>query len=177
MADLKMKDVTNVLASLLGTYKIPVSDGADEAAVAELSTLLEYIAAAMGGSVLIASKTGVNLNATGDTTMTLSAFATGKFFVVDYVLATNASTALTTAVVGVFSGAAGSGQEYRGSSTMEDLATARSWAVPSFGQNTVMGTFHAGTMLNTAPIVNVATPEGAPATADFYVFGRTRLFG
>src|SRR5579859_632436 len=47
--------------------------------------------APVGTSALIASAIAVDLNATGDTPMTMSAFATGKFFVVDYALITNPS--------------------------------------------------------------------------------------
>jgi hypothetical protein len=124
-----------------------------------------------GTSALIASAIGVDLNTAGDTPMTLSAFATGKFFVVDYVLATNASTSLTAVVGTVTSGAGGTGQQYWPATLgLSSLVVPRDWMTP-LGANTTAGGSD-GTMQNTAPIVNVSVPQGAPATADFYVYGR-----
>lgn len=133
-----------------------------------------------GTSALIASAIGVDLNTADDTAMTLSAFAAGKFFVVDYVLVTNPSIPLDTAVADVWSAAAGTGQQYSnvGAIFVDALVNPRDWVVGqgSAGAGptkaTLTSTASLGTMLNTAPIVNVNTPQGAAATADFYVYGR-----
>lgn len=122
-----------------------------------------------GTSALIASAIGVDLNTADDTAMTLSAFATGKFFVVEWCIATNADAVLTTVQAGIFSGAGATGQIYGGNSTLP-LTDPRDWqTIP--GSNTLSGG-SLSTMQNTVPFVNVGTPEGAPATADFYVYGR-----
>lgn len=122
-----------------------------------------------GTSALIASAISVDLNAAGDTAMTLSAFATGNFFVVEWCIATNADAVLTTVQAGIFSGAGATGQIYGGNGTLP-LTDPRDWqTIP--GSNTLSGG-SLSTMQNTVPFVNVGTPEGAPATADFYVYGR-----
>jgi hypothetical protein len=140
--------------------------------------------AAPGASALIASAIGVDLNATGDTAMTLSAFATGKFFAVDYVLVTNPSVSLSTAVAGVWSGAAGTGNQYGGAAgnaniPLAALVNPRDYMMLAGASSLVELVFAiltssdvGSTMLDTAPIVNVSTAQGAPATADFYVYGR-----
>jgi hypothetical protein len=126
-----------------------------------------------GIPALIASAASVDVNTAGDTTMTLSAFAAGNYFVADYALATNPSVPLSAAAAAVWSGAGGTGQQYMNAS-FGGFATAlqnrRDWYAPP-GDNTPLNAGF-GTMQNTAPIVNVSTPEGSPATVDFYVYGR-----
>lgn len=124
-----------------------------------------------GASILIASAIGVDLNTAGDTAMTVSAFATGKFFVVDYCLWTNPDATLTTVEGRISSGAGGTGQSYANfAGDSSGLANPRDWQ--TVFSNNVAFNGGPGTMQNTAPIVNVATPEGSAATADFYVYGR-----
>lgn len=124
-----------------------------------------------GTSALIASAIGVDLNTAGDTTMTLSAFATGKFFVVDYSLWTNPSDALTTVEWAIGSGAGATGQSYAvQDGPPEGLTDPRDWQVV-FG-NQVAVNAGPGTMQNTAPVLAVTVEEGSAATADFYIYGR-----
>jgi hypothetical protein len=124
--------------------------------------------APVGTSALIASAIGVDLNTVGDTVMTLSAFASGKYFVVDYPLVTNPSVSLDTAVANVWSGADGTGQSYGSFNNLALLVNPRDW-IEAAGGATITGN---GTMQNTPPIVNVSTPQGSAATADFYIYGR-----
>ena len=126
---------------------------------------------ATGESALIASATGVNMNAAGDTAMTLSAFASGKFYTTDYTIIINPGADISATTVGVWSAAGGTGQNYG----LFAPATLNTAGVHNFegsaGINAVSGGAN-GVMQNTAPLVNVSTPQGAPATADFYVYGR-----
>lgn len=125
-----------------------------------------------GTSALIASAIGVDLNTAADTAMTLSAFATGKFYIVDYAIATNADSSITTAHAGVWSGAAGTGQNFMApnSGFSGTLVNPTDWAL-NFGLNTAIAGTNGG-LVNSAPFVNVSVPQGSAATADFYVFGR-----
>lgn len=125
--------------------------------------------AIIGVPALIASAIGVDLNTAGDTVMTVTAFAAGKFFVVDFCLVTNPSISLTAVVAGVWGGPMGTGQQYLASNNLSALVNPRDWS-SGFGLNVVLGSQN-GTMNATAPIVNVSTPQGDPATVDFYVFG------
>lgn len=122
-----------------------------------------------GTSALIASAIGVNLNATGDTAMTLSAFATGKFFVVDYGLMTNCSIGSVVAAPSIWSAAGATGQSYASFAT-DTISVPRDWVISGTANAAWGGEF--GTMQSTTPLVNVGEPQGAPATADFYVYGR-----
>jgi hypothetical protein len=141
-------------------------------------------------TVLIASAIGVDLNALGDTVMTLSSFAAGHNYLVDYVLVTNPSVPVASSVVaGVWQGAGATGQSYTGSYTTEENVPLSNYGnfnnpldfVILGGRVSVFGGFlvsaltgngWGGTSANTPPIVNVSGTQGSPATVDFYVYGR-----
>lgn len=172
MADKKVS-AFDAAATLDGSELV---DGVQAGGNVKITTqaIADLAGGAPGTSALIASAIGVDLDTAGDTASTLSAFATGKFFVVDYCLATNPSTDLTGGnfSVAVSSGAGGSGQLYGGvAAGTGSLVNPRDWIQAAL-QNTVLANGTGGTMQNTAPIVNVDTPNGAAATADFYVYGR-----
>lgn len=123
-----------------------------------------------GTSALIATAIGVDLNTVGDTVMTLSAFATGKHYFTDYSVLKNPSGTTLTVSVGVWDTAGGTGQNW-GQFNQNGLPVGPLNLVGSGGS---LGIGNGGNIIapNTAPIVNVSTPEGAPSTADFYVYGR-----
>lgn len=169
--------ITDGSHTVSGATQLTVSGATVGGSTPNATLTISGGAAPAGVSALIASAIGVNLNETGDTTMTLSSFATGSYFVVDFVLATNASISLDTAQADTWSGAGGTGQQYSNlSDGLNTLVNPRDWYTNSSTGGQVNATNGSngsiGTMQNTAPIVNVSVPQGAPATADFYVFGR-----
>lgn len=109
---------------------------------------------------LLAVATGVNANATGDTVLPI---IDSSSYSVKFVVATNASTSLTTALAGLFTAPAAGGTAIVAnaalsaltSSTVVSERTVASTAVQT-GQNLY---------------VNVGTAQGAAATFDIYVFG------
>ena len=114
---------------------------------------------------LIASYQGVNLNATGDTV--LPTLCTGSYSVSNIIL-TNASTSLTTASIGVFTGPSASGTTIRANAT----STANTGATVVAQLATVVTTAVTSPNL----YLNVATAQGAAATADIFVYGYELTF-
>jgi len=109
---------------------------------------------------LLAVQTGVNANQTGDTVIPIINSTT---YSVANVVFTNASTSLTTAQAGVFSGANTGGTAIVSNAALSALSSST-----VVSQRTV-----ASTALQTSQnlYVNVGTAQGAPATFDAYVYG------
>lgn len=109
---------------------------------------------------LLASATGVNANATGDTVLPL---LDSSSYSVKFVVATNASTSLTTAAAGVFTAPSAGGTAIVANAALSALT----------GPTVVSERTVASTAAQTGQnlYVNVATAQGAAATFDIYVYG------
>jgi len=109
---------------------------------------------------LLASYQGVNLNATGDTV--LPVIDTGSYSVSN-VIVTNASISLSTAAAGIFPAPTAGG-----TAIVANAALSACTGATIVSQRTV-----ASTIVQTTQNIyfNVATAQGAAATADVYVYG------
>ena len=110
---------------------------------------------------LLAVFTGVNVNATGDQAVLPIANSTN--YSVSNVVFTNASTSLTTAAAGLFTGPAGSGTAIVANAALSGLT-----GPTVVSQRTVAAT---ATQAGQNLYLNVGTAQGAAATMDVYVYG------
>jgi len=110
---------------------------------------------------LLTVATGVNINASGDTVMPI---INSNNYSVYQVIVTNASISLTTATAAVYTAPAKQG------TAIVAAATALSGNTGSTVVNplTVAST---NTLSGQNLYFNVATPQGAAATADVYIYG------
>ena len=148
--------VNTVTTASLTAFARTLLDDADAAAARATLGVL-------GKTGLLGSVTGVNLNVGAtDTPITM----VSANYIVTSVIVTNASINLTTATAGVFNAAAGVG-----ALAADQVLTALT-ASTKFLDATLGGV--ALTDLQTAATLyaRCGTPQGAAATADFYVFGR-----
>ena len=148
--------VNTVTTASLTAFARTILDDADAAAARATLGVL-------GKTGLLGSVTGVNLNVGAtDTPITM----VSANYIVTSVIVTNASINLTTATAGVFNAAAGAGPL-----AADQVLTALT-ASTKFLDATLGGV--ALTDLQTAATLyaRCGTPQGAAATADFYVFGR-----
>jgi hypothetical protein len=148
--------VNTVTTAALTAFARTLLDDADAAAARATLGVL-------GKTGLLGSVTGVNLNiGATDTPITM----VSANYIVTSVIVTNASINLTTATAGVFNAAAGAGPL-----AADQVLTALT-ASTKFLDATLGGV--ALTDLQTAATLyaRCGTPQGAAATADFYVFGR-----
>ena len=148
--------VNTVTTAALTAFARTLLDDADAAAARATLGVL-------GKTGLLGSVTGVNLNiGATDTPITM----VSANYIVTSVIVTNASINLTTATAGVFNAAAGVGPL-----AADQVLTALT-ASTKFLDATLGGV--ALTDLQTAATLyaRCGTPQGAAATADFYVFGR-----
>ena len=148
--------VNTVTTAALTAFARTLLDDADAAAARATLGVL-------GKTGLLGSVTGVNLNVCAtDTPITM----VSANYIVTSVIVTNASINLTTATAGVFNAAAGAGPL-----AADQVLTALT-ASTKFLDATLGGV--ALTDLQTAATLyaRCGTPQGAAATADFYVFGR-----
>ena len=109
---------------------------------------------------LLAVATGVNANATGDTVLPI---LDSSSYSVKFVVATNASTSLTTAAAGLFTAPAAGGTAIVANAALSALT----------GSTVVSERTVASTAAQTGQnlYVNVGTAQGAAATFDIYVYG------
>jgi hypothetical protein len=148
--------VNTVTTAALTAFARTLLDDADAAAARATLGVL-------GKTGLLGSVTGVDLNVGAtDTPITM----VSANYIVTSVIVTNASINLTTATAGVFNAAAGAGPL-----AADQVLTALT-ASTKFLDATLGGV--ALTDLQTAATLyaRCGTPQGAAATADFYVFGR-----
>ena len=148
--------VNTVTTAALTAFARTLLDDADAAAARATLGVL-------GKTGLLGSVTGVDLNiGATDTPITM----VSANYIVTSVIVTNASINLTTATAGVFNAAAGAGPL-----EADQVLTALT-ASTKFLDATLGGV--ALTDLQTAATLyaRCGTPQGAAATADFYVFGR-----
>lgn len=117
-------------------------------------------------SGILGSLIGANMNATTDQPFKTFYDLTKGTFAVSKILATNASLSMTTAAGGIYSAAAkggsaivAAGQAYTGLTVATSLL---SLTIATAGSNQVF---------SVAPILSLTTPQGAAATADFYLVG------
>ena len=109
---------------------------------------------------LLAVYQGVNANATGDTVLPI---LDSSSYSVKFVVATNASTSLTTAAAGVFTAPNAGGTAIVANAALSALT----------GSTVVSERTVASTAAQTGQnlYVNVGTAQGAAATFDIYVYG------
>lgn len=127
-------------------------------------------------SVLLATVIGVNLNAAAtDTVSTFEPWVSGANVVIDAVIVTNPSRSMTTATIGVFSAVSAGGQSYMANQAITALVNPRDYVRvgPSTANTTTGAISSSGTALSTPPVVRCGTAQGAAATADVYIYGRT----
>jgi hypothetical protein len=127
-------------------------------------------------SVLLAVALGVNLNSGNtDTQAVLEPWVSGADFIVDSVIVTNPSRSMTTATVGVFSAASAGGQAFMANQAITALVNPKDYVrVGPSSASTTTGAISAnGTAIASAPFVRCGTAQGAAATADVYIYGRT----
>ena len=110
---------------------------------------------------LLAVATGVNVNATGDQA-TLQIINSTNYSVSNVVF-TNASTSLTTAAAGLFTGPSAGGTAIVSNAALSGLT-----ASTVVSQRTVAST---ATQSAQNLYLNVGTAQGAAATMDVYVYG------
>ena len=122
------------------------------------------------GNGLIALLLGADMNATTDQPFImltpLAGTAPAKIFI-DGFIATNGSISMTTAVGGIYDTAAKGGNAI--------VAAAQTYAVmagaPADVQILTLAAPALTLTFDVAPILSLTTPQGAPATADFYMLG------
>jgi len=109
---------------------------------------------------LLATATGVNANAVGDTVLQL---LDSSSYSVKFVVFTNASISLTTAAAGVFTAPSAGGTGIVANAALSALT----------GSTVVSERTVATTAVQTGQnlYVNVGTAQGATATFDVYVYG------
>ncbi len=152
-------DAPNVLANLgVSTYFRSLVGSAN---VAALQTALS------SGVILGGKLVGADMNSTADQAISIAS-PTAKFRI-NHIFAANASLSLTTAVGGIYSEAGKAGTEVIGASQAWSALTAAS--VNSSGSGQAFGTHTADTVYDKSEIyLSLSTPQGAPATADLYVY-------
>jgi len=110
---------------------------------------------------LLASATGVNVNATGDQAVLQIINSTN--YSVSNVVFTNASTSLTTAAAGLFTAPSAGGTAIVANAALSALTGST-----VVSQRTVAAT---ATQSGQNLYLNVGTAQGAAATMDVYVYG------
>ena len=110
---------------------------------------------------LLASATGVNVNATGDQAVLQIINSTN--YSVSNVVFTNASTSLTTAAAGLFTAPSAGGTAIVANAALSALTGST-----VVSQRTVAAT---ATQSGQILYLNVGTAQGAAATMDVYVYG------
>lgn len=141
-----------------------------QATAAGLSVLGAADAAAqmalLPGARVLYRLTGANMNVTTDQAFTkVGTFST---FLAIRILAVNPSISLTTAVGGIYDAAAKGGNAWVASSqvySQADMTTGRGQALTF--NNPVTGLVSAPALA----YLSLTTPQGAAATADFYIIG------
>lgn len=115
-----------------------------------------------GISRVLWTLTGANMNATTDQAFTK--VGTFTSFMLEAIIATNASTSLTTAVGGIYPATAKGGTAIVANTQVYSALVAPADQVPLTIADTDIRS-------NAATYLSLTTPQGAPATADLYIIG------
>jgi hypothetical protein len=146
--------------SIVGITDLAVADGGTGASTPAAARANLGV---LGGYGLLASSIGIDVNSAGDTTLTVSG---ASRYIIDKMTVDNASLNLTTATAGVFTGAGGGGVTLAADQVLTALTATTKYE--DLTPEAVVGTDvrTEGTLY-----FRVGTPQGAAATADFYLFG------
>ena len=115
------------------------------------------------GSPLLGVLKGANFNSTSDQPIAIS----GAKYVIRRIVVTNASTSLTTAAGGLYTGAAKSGTTIVGAAQIYTALTAAS----KFVDLTLEAGIATDSLTATSIFLSLTTGQGGAATADVYIFG------
>lgn len=105
--------------------------------------------------------TGANMNSTADQAMTKIGTFSG--YIIERIVATNASISLTTAAGGIYTAAAKGGTAI--------VAAGQAYSGLTTSAQTLALTLANTDRRTETPILSLTTAQGAAATADFYVIG------
>lgn len=119
---------------------------------------------------LVGKLIGANMNVTTDNTIPIGSQA--GLFILDRIIVTNASISLTTAVGGVYTAITKGGTALVANTQVYSALTAAAKFVALTLANSAL-TDLIDPATQTALYLNLTTAQGAAATADVYVFGRT----
>lgn len=115
---------------------------------------------------VLAKLIGANMNSTADQVFATNYDLTLGHFALAKILVTNASLSLTTAVGGIYGVAAKGGTPW--------VAAAQAYSTLTLATSLLsltIAAFGSGNVFAVAPILSLTTPQGAAATADFYMIG------
>ncbi len=119
---------------------------------------------------LLGKLIGADMNVTTDNTIPLS--SQGGIFIFDRIIVANASISLTTAVGGVYLTASKGGTPIVAATQVYSALTAATkWVALTLANAALTDTFDSS--VQTSVFLNLTTAQGAAATADVYVYGRT----
>ena len=148
--------LSSLTTALSGQTLMLQSNGVDEWVVSQPTPY----GAAFG---LIGRLIGANMNVTTDQ----SVYVGRSKYTIRKILVTNASTSLTTAVGGVYTGASKTGVTVVANTQVYSTLTASS----KFVDLTLASGVAANVMTAASLFLSLTTPQGAAATADVYVYG------
>lgn len=119
---------------------------------------------------LVGKLIGANMNVTTDNIVPLG--TQSGLFILDRIIVTNASINLTTAAGGVYTAVAKGGSAIVAAAQVYSaLTAANKWLSLTLASIALTDLIDPTTQ--TALYLNLTTPQGAAATADVYVYGRT----
>jgi hypothetical protein len=147
--------VDTVALGTVTTFARSLLDDATEAAAR--STL-----GVLAGYGLLGTKTSVDMNVAGDNTITMPS---GRY-IIDKIVVDNASISLTTATGGVFTAVGGGGVTLAADQVLTALT-----ASTKFVDLTLQAVVGTDTRTEGTLYFRVGTPQGAAATADFFIYG------
>lgn len=115
------------------------------------------------GGILLGQLIAANMNSTGDQQITI--FSAPAKYIIRRIVATNASVDLTTAAGGIYTAAGKSGTTI--------VAAGQAYTTLADDTKFLDLTLNANTDYRTSPVLflSLTTPQGAAATADFFVYG------
>ena len=120
----------------------------------------------IAAGAVLATLIGANMNITTDQPFT-SNFDLGSLsYAVSKILVTNASISLTTAVGGIYTAAAKGGTAIVAADQVYSALTS-----PTSLLSLTITAAGSGSVWSVDPILSLTTPQGAAATADFYLIG------
>jgi hypothetical protein len=117
-------------------------------------------------SGLIGAILGANMNSTADQPFSMFCDITLTKFAVSKILVMNASVSLTTAAGGIYDTAAKGGNAIVAAAQVYTALTAAAKLLAL-----TIAAAGSGNVFSVAPILSLTTPQGAAATANFYLFG------